>query len=288
MLHRPYSPTYLKNLQTENFFIFVCDTAAVQTHSHPFLELVYVLRGEARHTLDDSETTIRPGDFFFLDYGSYHSYQEIGDEPFEIINCLFLPSLIDKSLINCRSFPDLLNNYLIKLRCETMKKSPAHCIFHDDDGTTLDCLSKMMEEFEQKKVGYLEIIRSVLIELIIRAMRRISEDAVEQHSAIVQTVLDKIQTDYAQHFTLSDFATQSKWSLPYLSKKFKEETGLSFSEYLQKVRIEQACRLLSHTDKKITEIAELTGYSDVNFFCEVFRRNLLMAPSEYRKVVRTD
>ena len=288
MLHRSYSKTYHENLKAENFYIFTCDTSSGQTHSHPFLELVYVLSGKALHILDEDETVIQKGDFFFLDFGSYHSYQHIGNEPFEIVNCLFLPVLIDKSLINCRSFTDLLNNYLIKLRCETLKKNPSHCIFHDSDGNALHYISNMMEEYEKKPVGYLEIIRCNLVELIITAMRQIDAGSIESYSKLSQTVLEKIQSSYMEHFTLSDIAAEFKFSLPYLSKKFKEDTGLSFSDYLQKVRIEQACRLLSNTDKKITEISELTGYNDVNFFCEIFRRNLHMSPTEYRKLSRTD
>jgi YesN/AraC family two-component response regulator len=62
--------------------------------------------------------------------------------------------------------------------------------------------------------------------------------------------------------------------------------GMSFNEYLQKKRIEQSCRLISNTEKKITEIAEIVGYRDVKFFNQIFKKHLKMTPREFKKIHR--
>ena len=58
-------------------------------HQHVFFELVYVMHGSAVHRLGSDAARLREGDFFIVDKGSFHCYQET--DAFEIVNCLFLP-----------------------------------------------------------------------------------------------------------------------------------------------------------------------------------------------------
>ncbi len=54
-------------------------------------------------------------------------------------------------------------------------------------------------------------------------------------------------------------------------------------EYAQNIRIEEACKLLKTTDKKVIEIAMSVGYKDLKFFNKVFKRYTDTTPREYRK-----
>lgn len=63
---------------------------------------------------------------------------------------------------------------------------------------------------------------------------------------------------------------------------FKRETGLTFLEYLTRVRIEQACSILLHSDVKVYQIAPLVGYQDPRYFTQVFKKMMGMTPTEYR------
>ena len=71
----------------------------------------------------------------------------------------------------------------------------------------------------------------------------------------------------------------------YLSRKFKEETGLNLFEYINRIRIERACRLLKQTRKTVLEIAYQVGYNNISFFNRYFRKTLGMSPGEYRKSI---
>lgn len=55
---------------------------------------------------------VKAGDYFIIDYGSRHSYRECRD--FTLINCLFLPEMIDDTLADCRSFEEVLRVSLIR------------------------------------------------------------------------------------------------------------------------------------------------------------------------------
>ena len=69
--------------------------------------------------------------------------------------------------------------------------------------------------------------------------------------------------------------------------RFREDMGISFQKYLQKVRIEQSCRLLAETNEKITHIAHNVGYEDIKFFGKVFRDVMNMSPRAYRSMVKS-
>lgn len=67
------------------------------------------------------------------------------------------------------------------------------------------------------------------------------------------------------------------------SVKFKEATGMTFSNYVRKKRIEHACHLLSTTDLKIYAVAQQSGYEDEKYFCRVFKLVTGMSPSTFKQ-----
>ena len=70
---------------------------------------------------------------------------------------------------------------------------------------------------------------------------------------------------------------------PYLSKVFKTETGVSFVDYLNGIRVEQAKYLLLSSDSSLKEIAGATGFGDQSYFTRIFRLSTGVSPGKYRK-----
>ena len=253
-------------------------------HAHDYLEFVYITEGKILHTVNGLKNTVYKGDFFIIDYDTHHSYTKLGNNDCHLINCLFLPSLIDPTLKNCKSFETLINNHLIHFNNNVLKTKPANYVFHDDDGSIGIMFQTLVEEYAQKTYGYIELIRSKLIEILILTMRKIiKEETTGCMDKTISYILDYVNAHYAQDITLTSLSHALNYSLPYLSLKFKKVMGLPFSEYLQKIRIEHSCYLLLNTDKKINEIAELVGYDDINFFHTIFKKLLASTPREFRR-----
>ena len=104
---------------------------------------------------------------------------------------------------------------------------------------------------------------------------------------IISKVTDQIHQNYAQSLMLKDIADEFNYSLPYLSKLFKEKTNLTFQMYLQKTRIEEACRLLANTNEKVQTVAKMVGYSDVDFFSRLFKKYNGTTPKQFRMQIKT-
>ena len=69
--------------------------------------------------------------------------------------------------------------------------------------------------------------------------------------------------------------------MSYCSELFKKVTGLNFSDYLTKVRMEKAASLLSSGNCMVKEVAELTGYSDAFYFSRVFKKYYGVTPAYF-------
>lgn len=252
-------------------------------HTHDFLELVYIVEGSALHTINGRSALVTPGDYFIVDYASQHQYQTQCGREFVLYNILFTPGFIDRALVNCHSFQQILEHYLIRFR-----NAPAHfpkdAVFRDEDGTVLERIRAMEREYSYQKPGFAELLRCGLIEIIVRSLRKISTDGANaaQHPCVC-AILDRVNQNYMEPLTLTGLSRELNYSLPYLSRLFQEETGMRFHCYLQKKRIENSCRLLLNTHKKVSEIAELVGYSDLKSFQAAFRKLMHTTPKAYQK-----
>lgn len=274
---------YYNDLNEKKISVFICRPIIKGVHSHGFLELAYVLDGKATHKWDNTTEEIQKGDYFVIDYTSKHSYESMTVD-FEVINCLFLPEFIDASFANCHSLQTLLTSYQIRFNRDFFTASPSSQIYRDNDGKARGILLDMLQEADTQAPGYLQIMRSKIIELLVITIRKIYfSPALEKSDNSINCMLACISKEYMENLTLGGLCKKFGYSFSYMSAKFKKETGLNFTEYLQKTRIEQSMRLLSYTDRPINLIASDVGYKDIKTYYSVFRKIADTTPAKFRK-----
>lgn len=263
-----------------------CKQYDMHMHNHEFFELVYVVSGSATHHFADSTHTLNAGDYFIIDYGSCHSYSECVN--FNIVNCLFKPVFIDQTLVHCKNFSQLIANYLIRFNYTILTQIPVNNIFHDNNSSIYNLIETLISEYNEKAPGHIELMRCALIEILVLTMRNIakSDKFYDAHPATVK-LMEYVDENFANPLSLGELCRNLNFSLPYLSRRFKLDTGMTFNQYLQKTRVEQSCRLLIETSDPITVIAHSVGYDDIKFFGKIFKENTKMSPSEFRKVTQS-
>lgn len=99
-----------------------------------------------------------------------------------------------------------------------------------------------------------------------------------------QLLMLQFLNEYHTNITFSDFCKHFGRSKSYVSHTFKSRYGVSFREYCNNLKIEDAKRLLLCTDSPVTEIAFDVGYNDVSYFIQLFRKKTGVAPLQYRKL----
>lgn len=260
------------------------DVFEVPTHSHEYLELTYVLKGTAQHCLDGQQTPIGEGDYFIVDYGSRHSYANTDGRGFDNVDCVFLPELLDPVLKGTKSLRSLLEHYLLHFNGRALVQNPVRMVFHDQDGRVRELMRRMQTEQMEKQAGYTEFLRCYLVEILLISLRKLEDAAAASTGDDVSGFLaEYVREHYMDQFTLGDLAKRMNYSLPYLSKRFREDMGVSFIAYLQSYRVMEGCRLLASSNRTLAEITGMVGYKDVKFFSETVKRHTGLSPREFRR-----
>ncbi|VDN46631.1 DNA-binding response regulator [Petrocella atlantisensis] len=97
----------------------------------------------------------------------------------------------------------------------------------------------------------------------------------------IPDMLRYIEDHYNKKISIEDLADELELSTTYLSRKFKEETKHTFSDFLNKFRIQKSLELMTDGDYKIYEIAEKVGFSEYKYFSQVFKNYMQSSPSEF-------
>ncbi|APH03488.1 response regulator transcription factor [Bacillus weihaiensis] len=106
-------------------------------------------------------------------------------------------------------------------------------------------------------------------------------------SQAVQHVLSKIETSFQEKLNLTEIANEIPVNPTYLSRKFSEEIGKTFQEYLTLYRIQKAKGLLKkHPDWSMTMIAEHSGFNSQHHFSNTFKKMEQITPSHYKETLR--
>lgn len=104
------------------------------------------------------------------------------------------------------------------------------------------------------------------------------------HHWMIESAKKYIQKNYQQDIKASDVAEEHFITPNYFSTLFKQETGYSYSEYLNMIRIKKASELLIMESNKVYEIAEYVGYKEYKYFAHIFKAHHGMTPTQYRSL----
>ncbi len=259
-------------------------------HTHEFVEICYVYSGNGCHIVDDKEYKVQKGDIFIINYDMRHSFYSINKvNPLITYNIMFKPCFFDGTLLDFNDFNSLTMSYLFNnIWNEDISKPNLRLSAVEQQDFDL-LISNIYKEYTIRNLGYLNIIRAYLIELIIKIMRSLNNVSIKdkvcnKKEYLVNSILSYLSDNYKGTFDFNELAAKIFYSKNYLSKIFKESTGITLSDYMQNLRINEACTLIKHSDKRIIDIAYEVGYSDYKSFITTFKRIKGITPSEYRKI----
>lgn len=178
--------------------------------------------------------------------------------------------------------PNLVKAYIIKFEFDVF----ASCV----DITSLQRDSNGLSEkisFPDINETRIQVIKKSLLEFLIECagyLKRLKEN---NSNGILCDIESYIQKNYKSNISLKSIAEAFYINPVYLGQLFKKKFGMYFNDYLHKLRIEEAMRLLKMTELKIYEIAYMVGYTDNTYFGSKFEKISGMSPSQYRKSVLT-
>lgn len=127
-------------------------------------------------------------------------------------------------------------------------------------------------------------LHQLQIDMIEEYCELIISSSLSGYSKMIQEVIAYMMTYYKQQITIDDLAAIHFIHPSHLSRKFKQETDMTITAYLQKIRIQQAKHLLKNKSMPIEEISWIVGYGDSSYFTRVFKRETGCTPSQYKEL----
>ena len=233
-------------------------------HCHEHMELIYFPNGKTKVVIENDTFECNAGDMVAINGHELHSSERI-----------------DNSTIFCiRIAPSFFSD--IDYKNIFFKPFAKHDVF------IRDCFEKIFCEFKTPGPGSDSQIKGLtylLITHLLRNYRLTDEIALSKKKKLykINTILQYILANYHKKLTTAELAKRFYLSEYYFCRFFKSETGMSPTNYLNKVRIEKAAVFLKNSDRSITETALEVGFEDSNYFSKLFKKYMNVTPREYKK-----
>lgn len=96
----------------------------------------------------------------------------------------------------------------------------------------------------------------------------------------VDKMLESVRKDYNKRIAITDISAECGMSCTYLNNKFKELTGYTFNDYLNRYRMQKAIEFMKMEKYKIYEVADMVGFSDYKYFIKVFKKYTGYSPTK--------
>jgi len=113
--------------------------------------------------------------------------------------------------------------------------------------------------------------------------KQVASENAEPEETVVTFAESYIKEHFYRDVQLAEMANRVSMNYSYFSKLFKERTGLTFTAYLMKVRMEEARKLLKDPTLRINEVSEKVGYGNLYHFSRAFKNYFGISPKEYRR-----
>lgn len=264
-----------------HMFIPADEKQVLYVHWHTELEFLMVVSGGALFHIEDERIRLGENEAVFINSNQLHSARALDDLPCEFVAVVFHPSLLFGDTHNV-SF-----HHYVKPILTRSLGFPAHINRHSDPDQGMLLLLQDIAAVSNKNVNEYDLhIRGKLLELwhlLYHRSEPVHAPTKEYKIDRLQPVVDYIRTHYYEDISLVTLASLIPLSEGQFCRSFKETLGLSPVAYLNRYRILKSCELLVTTGRKISEIAGLTGFSNVSYYNRTFLSIIGCTPSDYQK-----
>ncbi|NSW89351.1 MAG: helix-turn-helix domain-containing protein [Firmicutes bacterium] len=265
---------------------------AGQLHRHEFMQINYVCHGKGGHYINKQEFKIIKGDIFVIPPYIPHKINTGEGSTIQIFEFEFIPEFINQnfgSIENVESFFDFA--YIEPFLVGESRVKPRLNLVGKIQVEVENILNEVLMEYNERKSGYLLVIKSLLLKLLVMVGREFtrelqnseSHSAFERHRDSIFGAIKYIDQHYAEDLSVEEVARRFMLSQSYFSYLFKSITTKTFTEYLNDLRISKAMELLRSTDKRVLDICYEAGFNNVNHFNRLFRQKTGISPMIYRR-----
>lgn len=239
----------------------------VETHWHSFYEFEFIVGGECEFVINGKIYGGKMGDMFIFNLSDFHNIRLKSDK-LEVYTLQFVIDYINDTLLSY-----LLHNEAKKL---TFK------------GESLETITYLLElftkEFQKSRTFHQEYAKSLLNAIMVntcRQLEKITETPAEAANNPIKLAANYMQLNFQENITIADVADYAGVTQAYLSKLFVKHMSMGPKQYLTRLRLDYATKMLEFSDQSITEICYLSGFGDFSVFWRAFTNRYGCSPRDY-------
>ena len=257
-------------------------------HCHDFCEITFVKAGAGFHVHEQQKYRIGRGDCFVVLPGEHHSYTS--ETSLEVRDVIFYTDLVEPFVERLERLPGFMRFF--SLGPLTRRSTGFADKLHLDAAmqrTYLRITQELMELVNGAAPGHDALVLCRLVELIVLLSRQYDAREPGAGDARDEAPTDRlsaakafIQERHAQPITPHEVARFVYLSPSRLHHLFRQKLDMTLMEYVTRVRVEHARKLLSESRKAVTRVAMECGFSTPAHFSRIFTRLVGLSPRSYR------
>jgi xylan 1,4-beta-xylosidase len=267
------SHTFQSSIDSKLVTISVMYKKSNLEHAHREIELIYMIKGNLQVKVNNKIFQMKSSDFVLVNSNEFHSFQSDEENLFIVfhLNYFELSSLLAQKnlLFICNSIE---HDHSANQKLRTVMEDLLTVYMKVNHFSQVEFLEKTYKFISTLKMNYIQNQNQMLLNTSNKGQNERLTD-----------IIDYIQSNYREPLSLEEVASIHYLSIPYLSKFFKKQTGKTFSQYLNEIRLAHAVNELVNSDKPITRIALDNGFPNLASFNRVFNESYQIKPVEYRK-----
>lgn len=240
-------------------------TLGYTSHLHYHIELALVKSGQTQVTVDTSVYNVEAGDVFIVFPNQVHRFETIEREKYILM------------IVN----PDIISEFIKPFTSTIPISNLIKGAAKDEELMTL--ATKISKLYRSELPYREEILRGYLLAFFGRLLSKMEmRDIQSKESNILGVILNYCINNASASLTLDTLEKELHISKYYISHIMNNKLHMGFNDYINSIRVSNACKYLTKTDKSITEISDLVGFNTMRTFNRAFHKQLGMTPSEYR------
>ncbi len=247
-----------------------CYYAITPEHTHPVWSFIVSFDSNCRTRIGTTMYDSTPSTIFAMEPGIPH--QEL---PSETVS---------------RYIAVMIDTRYLQEQIAVYKKSIAEiqtAMICPSSQRLIDELKEFMTEYEEAAPGYEQLLKASALKithLIIRQFLDLNHpSSLIMHRMSVNKALEFLNEHYGEKISINDLANAANCSTSHFSRIFKDETGIAPSDYIMKVRLDYAKRMLRSDEKTLTQIALDCGFNSSSYFSHCFSHAFNVSPSDFKK-----
>ena len=246
------------------------ENIACAAHVHKAVELLYVKSGSYSLLLDGVEYEIGEGDLvLFCSNAIHHVFtKNLPRNEYYVIK-------ISPAFFLQFSTQEEGAEYVMRF---AINRKGSKCIWTKEEleGTPLfSALQSLIGEYEGKRYASGVATKLKIMELLVEILRSDSpadeKTPHNQTAALIYNTMVFVRNHYAEDMDERELAHSLGMSYSYFSRSFRRVTGMTFKQYLNRMRVNQAEKLLCRGGASVSEVATRCGYNSISYFISVYK-----------------